>query len=408
MAGAKKEKSDQKTEDGQMTTQTNIGRKLAVLTAMGSLLLSFTTLALAESDAVRAIYLSAANVPTNLANIHTYAEPPKGFNPLTATDVELATYGFPQRPDKQADPDHYALWERAMTAAKIRWHGDLKPAPSSRRGMMPAGSSPAPQAVQSQTGPQHLSNISGSGVILNNGVKKWSSTASFSDIWTEISVPVSQLPFDNTTGCTAPDYFSMSLAGIDGEILYGANGVPFFLPEENAGVLSAVNCSNSAVYYAYVGWEEGWSSVFQVNPGDIFYTELHAFGGCNNGSAYVEDLTTLTYNSYTISNPCDRTQIGRFANWIVWRPCCDGPGPDGAWPLANTIGISFEGATVLNGSDKPFYPGSQAASTEILTMTDDAGHQSIEVVSQGSTGFQGQHSLFLQTTGCAYTGGCTP
>jgi len=391
-----------------MTTQTNIGRKLAVLAAMGSLLLSFTTLALAESDAVRAIYLSAANVPTNLANIHTYAEPPKGFNPLTATDVELATYGFPQRPDKQADPGHYALWERAMAAAKIRWHGDLKPAPSSGHGMMPAGSSPAPQAVQSQTGPQHLSNISGSGVVLNNGLKKWSSTASFNDIWTEISVPVSQLPFDNTTGCTAPDYFSVSLAGIDGEIWFGANGVPFFLPQESAGVLSAVDCSNSPVYYAYVGWENSWNTEFQVNPGDLFYTELHAFGGCNNGSAFVEDLTTLTYNSYSIANPCNLPQIGRFANWIVWRPCCDGPGPDGAWPLANTIGISFEGATVMNGSGKLSYPGSQAASTEILTMTDDAGDQSIEIVSQGSSGFQGQHSLFLQTTGCAFTGGCTP
>ncbi len=390
-----------------MTTQTNISRKLAVLAAMGSLLLSFSTLALAESDAVRTIYLSAANVPTNLANIHTYADPPKGFNPLTATDVELATYGFPQRPDKQADPDHYALWERAMAAAKIRWHGDLKPAPSSRRGMMPAGSSPAPQAVQSQTGPQHLSNISGSGVVLNNGLKKWSSTASFNDIWTEISVPVSQLPFDNTTGCTAPDYFSVSLAGIDGEIWFGANGVPFFLPQENAGVLSAVDCSNSPVYWAYVGWEDSLNTEFQVNPGDLFYTELHAFGGCNNGSAFVEDLTTLTYNSYSIANPCNLLQIGRFANWMVWRLCCDGPGPDGAWPLANTIGISFEGATVMNGSGKLSYPGSQAASTEILTMTDDAGDQSIEIVSQGSTGFQGQHSLFLQTTGCAFTGGCT-
>jgi len=393
-----------------MTTQTNISRKLAVLAAMGSLLLSFSTLALAESDAVRTIYLSAANVPTNLANIHTYADPPKGFNPVTATDIELATYGFPQRPDKQADPGHYAMWERAMTAAKIRWHGDLKPATSSGRGMMiPAGSShaqPVGQAqVQPQTGPIQLSNISGSGVVLDNGVKKWNNKTSFNDIWTEISVPVAQLPFDNTTGCTAPDYFSLSLAGIDGEVF---GGPPFFLPQENAGVLSSVDCSNSAVYWAYVGWEDGWNKVFQVNPGDVFYTELHAFGGCNDGSAFVEDLTTLTYNSYTISNPCNLSQIGRFANWIVWRPCCDGPGPDGAWPLANTIGISFEGATVMNGSGKLSYPGSQAASTEILTMTDDAGDQSIEIVSQGSAGFQGQHSLFLQTTGCAFTGGCTP
>jgi hypothetical protein len=64
---------------------------LAVLAIMGSLLLSLSTLATAESDAVRAIYISAANVPTNIPGIHTYAEPPKGFNPVTATDVELAT-----------------------------------------------------------------------------------------------------------------------------------------------------------------------------------------------------------------------------------------------------------------------------------------------------------------------------
>ena len=397
-----------------MHTRTDISRKLAVLAVAGSLLFGLTTLATAQSDAVRAIYLSAANVPTNLANIHTYADPPKGFNPLAATDEELATYGFPSRPDKQADSDHYALWQRAMTAAKIRWHGDLKPAPSSGRGMMiPAGSShaqPVEQAqAQPQSGPKQWSNISGSGVVLDNGVKKWSNKTSFNDIWTEISVPVSQLPFDNVAGCTAPTFFSLSLAGIDGEIWFGANGVPFFLPQENAGVLSAVDCAGLASYYAYVGWESGFNTVFQVNPGDVFYTELHAFGGCNDGSAFVEDLTTLTYNSYTIGNPCfENPQIGRFANWIVWRPCCDGPGPDGAWPLANTIGISFEGATALNGNGKLFYAGSQAASTEILTMTDDGNTQNIEIVSQGSSGFQGQHSLFHQTTGCAFAGGCTP
>jgi len=386
--------------------------KLAVLVLTGYLLLTLTTSATAQSDAVRAIYLSAATVPTNLANIHTYPEPPKGFNPVTAPDVELATYGFPPRPDKQADPDHYALWDRAMTAARIRWHGDLKAAPSTGHGMMiPAASSPAQPVEQAQaqpqTGPTHWSNISGSGVVLDNGVKKWSKT-SFNDIWTVISVPTTQLPFDNVTGCTASTFFSLSLAGIDGEISYGGNGVPFFLPQENAGVLSSVDCAGQASYSAYVGWEEGWNTVFQVNPGDLFYTELHAFGGCNNGSAFVEDLTTLTYNSYTIDNPCfENPQIGRFANWIVWRPCCDGPGPDGAWPLASTIGISFEGAAVMNGNGKLFYPGSQAASTEILTMTDDAGDQPIEIVNQGSTGFQGLHSLFLQTTGCAFTGGCT-
>jgi len=85
-------------------------------------------LATAENDTVRAIRASAATVPTNIPGIHTYAKPPKGFNPVTAMDVELATYGFPPRPDKQVHPGQYARWERAMRMAKIRWNGELRPA----------------------------------------------------------------------------------------------------------------------------------------------------------------------------------------------------------------------------------------------------------------------------------------
>jgi len=390
-----------------MHTEDGISRKLAVLAVMGSLLLSLTTLATAESDAVRAIYLSAANVPTNITGINTYAEPPKGFNPLTASDVELATYGFPQRPDRQADPDHYAMWERAMKAAKIRWNGELKHLHAGV-GMVPASASPLQSTAQALT-PLQRSNISGSGVVLNNGRTTWSNSYSFNDIWTVISVPVVTQPFDNTTGCTASDYISVSLTGIDGKIIF-ENGTPVFLPEENVGVYEDFSCVYGvASYTAYVGWENTLNGVFSVNPGDLFYTEVHAFGGCNNGSAFVEDLRTLTYGSYTITNPCFvGPQIGRYANWMVWRPCCNGPNPFGAWPLANTIGISFDGATALNGLGKQFYPGSQASSTQILTMTDDGATQAIEVVNQGSAGYQGQHSLFFETTGCAYTGGCTP
>jgi hypothetical protein len=43
----------------------------------------------------------------------------------------------------------------------------------------------------------------------------------------------------------------------------------------------------------------------------------------------------------------------------------------------------------MNGNGKLFYPGSQAASTEILTMTDDAGDQPIEIVNQGQHRFSG-------------------
>ena len=101
-----------------MQTQSKFG-KLAFLVIAGHLLLSFTTLATAQSEAVRAITSQPQPCLPTSPSIHTYPEPPKGFNPVTATDVELATYGFPPRPDKQTDPDHYALWERAMRAARF-------------------------------------------------------------------------------------------------------------------------------------------------------------------------------------------------------------------------------------------------------------------------------------------------
>jgi hypothetical protein len=384
---------------------TGRSRQLFSAIAVLALAASFQASANAQSDAIDQIYLSAGNVPTSVATVHAYPDPPQEFNPLTATDLDLARYGFPRRPDPQTSPDHYALWERVMQAAKIRWHGDLKPgSASTHTTATPIAQNSRPPAVAPTAGPAQWSNVNAAGVVLNNTAKTFGKT-SFDDIWTTITIPRVQLPFDNTSGCTASDYFSVSYAGFDGDIYFGQQ--PYFYPGELAGVEEYVICGSSQPgYRAIVGWGDIYTTAFSLNPGDIFYTEVHAFGGCNNGSAFVEDLTTLTYNSYTISNPCLSFQVGKSANWVVDRICCDGPAPDGVWPLANTISISFEGAEVENGSGKPFYPGSQATTTEILTMMDDGLDQAIELVSQGSSGNQGSHSLSFVTTGCAYTGGC--
>jgi len=47
-----------------------------------------------------------------------YDSPPVGFNPLTASDVELEQYGFPPRPP-QSDTAHHASWKRAATATRV-------------------------------------------------------------------------------------------------------------------------------------------------------------------------------------------------------------------------------------------------------------------------------------------------
>jgi hypothetical protein len=383
-----------------------VSNRLAILVAMGIVLLSICPLANAQSDALRQIYISAANVPTNIPGVHTYAEPPNVFNPVTATDVELATYGFPPRPDQQADPDHYALWERAMTAAKIRWNGELKPQPG-KRAMIPAGSSVLPETVHPEvSGPQRISTANASGVILTNKQKTFNKE-SFYEIFTVISVPVVQEPFGSSS-CSPGYWEEESIAGIDGYI-YTSDGVNLFEPGLEGGVSVDVYCSEPNIYSAFFGWQSfsgmaGTTHVFNVNPGDLFFTNQYVTGP-NNASVFLEDMTTLTYNSYSVSTP---GIVGKTANWIVDRACCN-PYPD-PYALANAIGIAFEngGATTEAGDGKDFFPGSQASSTQILTMMDDEGDQNIEIVNQGSNGYQGLSSLWFETTGCAYSGGCTP
>jgi hypothetical protein len=88
---------------------------------------------------------------------------------------------------------------------------------------------------------------------------------------------------------------------------------------------------------------------------------------------------------------------GAPTDFIVGRPCCAGNVP---CPLPNTTEITFNGGMAETGNSTVFYPGSQASSTEILTMTDDGGDQDIEVLSgQGSSGYQGQHSLWFTEVG---------
>jgi len=75
--------------------------RLTLLVIIASLLLGLTIMATAESETARAIRASGRYYTPNIPGFRTYAEPPKGFNTVTAADEELATYGFLPRPDNQ-------------------------------------------------------------------------------------------------------------------------------------------------------------------------------------------------------------------------------------------------------------------------------------------------------------------
>jgi Peptidase A4 family len=374
--------------------------KVAILGVLGSLLVTLATLATAQRDAVQAIRASAATVPTNVPGIRTYAEPPKDFNPQMATDAELAAYGFPQRPDTQAHPDQYAEWERAMKAAKTRWTGDLKPLPVGEHGMIPSGSLPLPESTEpATTGPKHISTNNASGVIVSSGQKTFTKN-SVDGVVATIVVPQVRMPFD-TVSCTGNGFEVFSSVGIDGFVMNTGTGHGFY-PQLQAGIFEQAACSGEENYFAVVGWEADYFAAFAVNPGDVVYIVASTQGGTNS-SVYFEDYTISTSASYAVTT---RGVVGATANWTVQRLCCGASEPI---PLANTVNIGFGHAFASKGVVQQFFfPGSQATSTQVLTMTDDAGDQDIEQVTQGNGGPEGLGGLWFETFNCAYSGGCTP
>src|SRR5437868_4477786 len=46
--------------------------------------------------------------------VHTFALPQKGFNPLTASAQELMRHGFPEKPDSVKMPEAAAKWVMAF------------------------------------------------------------------------------------------------------------------------------------------------------------------------------------------------------------------------------------------------------------------------------------------------------
>ncbi len=85
--------------------------KTLLLALAGMLLLTSTVVTKAQSE-------NPNELPTNLPGTTTFAAPPEGFDPLTASDEALADYGFPPRPEQGSD--EYARWARAMAASKTR------------------------------------------------------------------------------------------------------------------------------------------------------------------------------------------------------------------------------------------------------------------------------------------------
>lgn len=296
---------------------------------------------------------ASSRIPLDLPGVTTSLHPPDGFNPLNASDEELARFGFPPRPDAQAAPKAYGTWQRAMVASKERLTPQLELTE------MFSGPNRKHPVQNSEAGTGTSDNWSGS--VDFSGATSYNSTTTFYYILAEYVVPVARQAYG---ACTGGWDYSVQWVGIDGD---GSNDVL------QAGTQADAYCSGSTTSTYYSAWYEwfpnSWTVIsnFAVSPGDDMFVEVwHT--SATQGYAYLVNYNTNQSVEIGFKAPSGTSLKGNSAEWIVERPEIGGA----LATLTNYISDYFSDGYAYTENGTEYIPGS--ASALQLTMLDNSGN----------------------------------
>ena len=287
-----------------------------------------------------------------------YPPLPAGFNPLTASDADLAAQGLPPRPDPQRAPEAYRHWQKVVTLPRVtggnviqtkHYHGLFRQAPKAA-------------TLQGATGP--LPSINWSGYAVN--VPPGTFTTNGSEVSADWVVPIAQ----QAPGvCDIPGDYSSQWIGFD-----GAQGVSTDLLQ--AGTEAASLCTGSArspQYYAWFEWVPFGEIVVEqplVQPGDLisewlWYTTTPPFG-----HALIANVTLGLEGAYAFNPPPGTIFEGDSVEWVLERgPAIVEPSGPIIPNLPNYTADQFANTQATNQIDN-FTPGQSPdyATTFAITM----------------------------------------
>jgi hypothetical protein len=404
-----------------------LSRAIAMATVTVSVA-SFTTLAVAQREdasTVRALFAAAPRVSTSVKGVTVFAAPPQGFNPLTATNRELLSYGLPQRPDQSVEAKAYDHWARGMaalqacnqraqeavkgpstsTAAQACHASDVTALPYSSLPMVP-GNRPATANVDGTT---LTSSANWSGIAQTNKLKSWNDNTSFTEVESVWNVPVANHPFGDLP-CSEGPWWEVTWNGIDGfsngDVVQGGS----------SSYWDGGGCKGSITTTGWVEWAPSYpiltidcsGTACFVSPGDDFWVQTYGTAGTAEQYVFVEDLTQQWYGTFGLVYQSGPGLVGSSAEYIVERPCCNG---SNFYPLGNYVYEFFDYSYAYDGKGTLFYPGSASAATQIITMQADEAADYQDISSPywyGSTGNQGRYSIWMSDENCANSGGCAP
>jgi len=286
--------------------------------------------------------------------------PPKGFNPVTASDAQLAQYGFPPRPDPLSAPGSYSVWHEAVTVPRRIITGF-------QQTNMYAGPanilSEGPKVPGSTATGASSSNWSGYAVYSTNNPFKVVDTT----VYGVFEVPFPQQAFGSCSG--GWDY-AVEWVGLDG---WGSNDVL------QAGVQNDAYCSGGTTSQYYSAWYEwypySWTNIsgFPVSAGDIIYLYVWPTSS-TTGEYYIVNLTAQYASEASFSAPNGTTLVGDSMEWITERPGINGS----LATLSNYVNVPWYYATgyVPKGDSSTQYSPADGHSGTIysITMDDNNGN----------------------------------
>jgi hypothetical protein len=236
--------------------------------------------------------------------------PDPDFDPRTALPGEIARRGLPARPDPDAEPELFELWESLFTARLTYHRPDFDFDTGLSRNYLRAD--PAPAVARRQAS----RNWSGAYI----GPRDGRMFVNLVGVW---RVPRVQPPRPGDG-----DFRSSTWIGLDGQRKYPNSTLPQIGTAQQVKVVAGV-----PTYY-YSSWVQWWPTIppftiLTINPGDLVVAWLTVL---NLQLVYLAiiNLSAITYSSFnwgapTIpwpngGGPIQVEVSGATAEWVMERP----------------------------------------------------------------------------------------
>lgn len=274
-----------------------------------------------------------STVPDSLTRlgykIRPFGSLPRGFNPLTATDEQLAAQRMPRRPDRQTEPRLLALWERSMTQTKMWIAPEFTEVKSNRPwpfpGKLPTTFKPPPTPPPTDPRPRSVTSTNWAGAIQLGTLD-----LPYTFVAAQWTVP--EIAFNTSNPPPADTYWAAEWIGIDGwfsgDVLQAGTMTQLVV---KSGTFAQVSVERET--WAWWCWFPDPMAIsnMSVSPGDVLVCLICADDTMAGATIYLTNLTTGVGTRFHVTPPSGMKLGGNSAEWIVERPTITPGWPESIW-----------------------------------------------------------------------------